>query len=181
MAQDNIVLSDIVQQTLLIPNLAVEKPWYKHVNWIDQLCATVNLIPCVGGAIAGEIKVITDAVANYQVSDFLRKFITFIYELGDFGDNERMQFLKELEESAQDTSGNVMLSIIDRLDNIHKQKILANLVRAKGEGKITIEDFFDWNLFCKGYHMLTLNNSLCIKQIITMIMVILNCYIPLEF
>lgn len=95
MAQDNIVLSDIVQQTLLIPNLAVKKPWYKHVNWIDQLCATVNLIPCVGGAIAGEIKVITDAAANYQVSDFLRKFITFIYELGDFGDNERMRFLKE--------------------------------------------------------------------------------------
>ena len=142
MAQDNIVLSDIVQQTLLIPNLAVKKPWYKHVNWIDQLCATVNLIPCVGGAIADEIKVITDAVANYQVSDFLRKFITFIYELGDFGDNERMRFLKELEESAQDTSGNIMLSIIDRLDNINKQKILANLVIAKGEGKITIEDFF---------------------------------------
>lgn len=142
MAQDNIVLSDIVQQTLLIPNLAVKKPWYKHVNWIDQLCATVNLIPCVGGAIVGEIKVIIDAAANYQVSDFLRKFITFIYELGDFGDNERMQFLKELEESAEDTSGNIMLSIIDRLDNIHKQKILANLVRAKGEGKITIEEFF---------------------------------------
>ena len=51
MAQDNIVLSDIVQQTLLIPNLAVKKPWHKHVNWIDQLCATVNLIPCVGGEI----------------------------------------------------------------------------------------------------------------------------------
>lgn len=66
MAQDNIVLSDIVQQTLLIPNLAVKKPWHKHVNWIDQLCATVNLIPCVGGAIAGEIKVIIDAAANYQ-------------------------------------------------------------------------------------------------------------------
>ena len=45
-----------------------------------------------------------------------------------------MRFLKELEESAQDTSGNIMLSIIDRLDNIHKQKILANLVMAKGEG-----------------------------------------------
>jgi hypothetical protein len=142
MAKDKIILSDIVERTLLIPNLAVKKPWYKHINWIDQLCATVNLIPSVGDSIAGEIKAITDVAANYQASEFLRKFTTFIYELGDFGDNERILFLKELEESAQDASGNVMLSIIDRLDNIHKQKMLANLVRAKGEGKITIEEFF---------------------------------------
>lgn len=142
MAKDKIIFSDIIQQTLLIPNLAVEKPWYNHINWIDQLCATVTLIPCVGDHIANEIKAITNVAANYQASEFLRKFTAFIYELGDFGDNERILFLKELEKSAQDSSGNVMLSIIDRLDNIHKQKILANLVKAKGERKITIEDFF---------------------------------------
>lgn len=142
MDKNGTTLSDIVQQTLLVPDLAVKKPWHGHINWVDQLCATVNLIPCVGGAIAGEIKAITDTAANYQASEFLRKFTTFIYGLGDFGDNERIQFLKELEGAAKDASGNVMLSIIDRLDNIHKQKILANLVRAKGEGKITIEDFF---------------------------------------
>ena len=135
MDKNGTTLSDIVQQTLLVPDLAVKKPWHGHINWVDQLCATVNLIPCVGGAIAGEIKAITDAAANYQASEFLRKFTTFIYGLGDFGDNERILFLKELEGAAKDASGNVMLSIIDRLDNIHKQKILANLVRAKGEGK----------------------------------------------
>jgi hypothetical protein len=142
MDENKWVLSDIVQRTLLIPDLTAKKPWHEHVDWIDQLCAIVNLIPSIGGALAGEIKTITDAVANYQASEFLRKFVTFIYELGDFGENERIKFLKELETTAQDTSGNVMLSIIDRLDNIHKQKILANLVRAKGEGKITIEEFF---------------------------------------
>lgn len=142
MVKNEIILSDIVQQTLFIPNLAAKKPWYKQINWIDQLCALANLIPCVGGAIASEIKSITDVAANYQAAGFLRKFTAFIYELRDFGDDERIQFFKELEESAQDSSGNVMLSIIDRLDNIHKQKILANLVKAKGEGNITIEEFF---------------------------------------
>ena len=142
MDKNKIILSDIIQETLLIPNLAAKKPWKGHINWIDQLCAAVNLIPIFGGAIAGEIKAITDISANYQAYDFLRKFIAFIYELGDFGDNERIKFLKELEETAHDTSGNVMLSIIDKMDSIHKQKILANLVKAKGEGKITIEEFF---------------------------------------
>lgn len=142
MENEEFILSDLVQQTLLVPNLAAENPWHKHVNWIDQLCAAVNLIPFIGGALASEVKSITSTVANYQASEFLRKFTAFIYELGDLGDNERIEFLKELEEKAQDASGNVMLSIIDRLDNIHKQKILANLVRAKGNGNITIEEFF---------------------------------------
>lgn len=142
MNKENVNLSNLIRETLLIPNLAVKKPWHKHINWVEQLCETVNLIPVVGGIMAGEIRAVVEATANYQASEFLRKFTTFIYELGDFGDKERIQFLNELEESAQDSSGNVMLSIIDRLDSIHKQKILANLVKARGEGNITIEEFF---------------------------------------
>ena len=142
MSKESYTLSDIIQQTLHIPNLVANKPWYKHVNWVDQLCSIVNLLPCIGGALAGEIRTISDATANYQASELLRKFTAFIYELNDFKDDERIQFLEEVEKSAQDTCGNVMLSIIDKLDNIHKQKILANLVKAKGKGKITIENFF---------------------------------------
>lgn len=107
-----------------------------------QLCAIVNLIPGIGGTMASEIKLTTSTYANYQASEFLRKFTAFIYELGDFEDKERIKFFEELEKVTHDTSGNVMLSIIDRMDSIHKQKILANLVKAKGEGKITIEEFF---------------------------------------
>mgnify|MGYP007081787513 FL=1 len=45
MDKNGTTLSDIVQQTLLVPDLAVKKPWHGHINWVDQLCATVNLIP----------------------------------------------------------------------------------------------------------------------------------------
>lgn len=142
MNDKNIVLSDWVQKTLHVPNLAEKRPWHKHINWIDQLCATVNLIPIIGGTIAEEIKTITEVTTNYKASEFLRKFITFIYELDHFDDKDRIAFLNELETAAEDTSGNVILSIIDRLDNINKQKILANLVKAKGEKRISIEEFF---------------------------------------
>ena len=142
MEKDRIGLSKIVEETLRIPDLANRKPWHNYINWKEQLCAIVNLIPCIGGTLADEIRSITDMAANYQASEFLRKFTAFIYELGDFNDNEKLKFLKELEESAQDKSGNVMLSIIDSLDNIHKLQILANLVKAKFEEQITIEEFF---------------------------------------
>ena len=136
------VLSDLVQKTLLLPNLTAKKPWYKYVDWVDQLCAVVNLIPSVGGALAEQIKTITNAVSNYQTSEFLRKFIVFIYELEGVDDEKRIEFLKELEDKSQDSSGHVMLSMIDGLDNINKQKILANLIRAKCEREISIEVFF---------------------------------------
>lgn len=142
MNNNELTISDIVQETLTCPDLASKSSWRKHVNWIDQICSAINLIPMVGGTLACEVRTITDTVANYQASEFLRKFTAFICELGDLEDADRIKFFKELEEASQDKSGNVMMSIIDRLDNIHKQKILANLVKAKGKGKITIEEFF---------------------------------------
>ncbi len=41
---------------LLFKHLTAKKPWHKNVDWIDQLCAIVNLIPSIGGALAGEIR-----------------------------------------------------------------------------------------------------------------------------
>lgn len=141
---DNIECSlpNFVQKTLSIPDLAKKRPWYNHVDWRDQLCSFANLLPGVGSFIASEIVSASNSVANYQASEFLRKFTAFIYELDDFNDSARISFLDELEKTANDSSGNVMLSIIDRLDNINKQKILANLVKAKGASRISIEDFF---------------------------------------
>lgn len=141
---DNIEYSlpNFVQKTLSIPDLAKKKPWYNHVDWRDQLRSFANLLPGVGSFIVSEIESVSNSVVKYQAFEFLRKFTAFIYELDDFNDGDRISFLDELEKAANDSSGNVMLSIIDRLDNINKQKILANLVKAKGKGRISIEEFF---------------------------------------
>ena len=66
----------------------------------------------------------------------------FICELGELTDTQRNEFVSEVEKVAEDASGNVIMGLVDRLDNINKEKILANLVIAKGKGEISIEDFF---------------------------------------
>lgn len=142
MKKEDIQLPVIVEKTLLSPNLSKKTSLNKSVNWVDQLCAVVNLIPVAGGALAAEIKAVTDTAANYKTSEFLRKFTAFIFALDELNDDERIEFVKEVEEKAQDASGNVMLNMVDSLDNINKQTILANLVKARGAKKISIEDFF---------------------------------------
>lgn len=142
MYKDEIKLPVIVEKTLLSPNLSKKVPLSKSVNWVDQLCAAVNLIPIAGGAIATEIKAFVDSAANYKASEFLRKFTAFIFALDALNDEERIDFVREVEAKAQDASGNVMLNMVDSLDNINKQSILANLVKARGAKKISIEDFF---------------------------------------
>lgn len=132
-----IELSNIVRETLLNPNLT-KHPLYKTVNWKEQLIAITNFIPFAGGFISAELQIL----ANYQVSEFFRKFTSFIYGLKELSDSKRVEFIAEVEEKAQDSSGNVMMSIIDKLDNINKQKILAYLVIARTNNNISIEDFF---------------------------------------
>lgn len=135
--KNNLELPDAINEILLNPDLSKCSKWYNNK---DHINAFVNLIPYLGGFLASEIKTYFD----YRDSEFIRKFVTFISELDHNGldDKERIKFLKDIGKEADDSSGNIMASIIDRLDNINKQKILANLVIAKGTGDITIEDFF---------------------------------------
>lgn len=106
--------------------------------WIDQFKAFVNLVPWVGGFSAQEIQNIQD----YKESEFCRKYTAYIYSLEPFSEEEREKFCEDVESQAQDLSGNVIMGIVDRLDNINKQCVLANLTSAKIKEQISIEDFF---------------------------------------
>lgn len=50
--------------------------------------------------------------------------------------------MSEVEEKANDYSGSVIAGLIDRIDNINKAVIIANLIKARIEDYIDIEDFF---------------------------------------
>ena len=51
--------------------------------------------------------------------------------------------LKRLQrKKANDAAGNVIAGMVERLDNINKEVILANLTKARIEGRISIENFF---------------------------------------
>lgn len=138
---DNEIIKQIVSNSI-VSSAVVAKSKFDYINWWDQLCAIVSAIPCVGGSLSTEIQSIKNSVAEYKAYEFFRKFTCFICELGELTDTQRNEFVSEVEKVAEDASGNVIMGLVDRLDNINKEKILANLVIAKGKGEISIEDFF---------------------------------------
>lgn len=107
-------------------------------SFMDEIKVLANLIPGVGGALAQEIQNHQD----YRESEFFRKLIWFINELNDTSIEERMAFCDEISKKAKDYSGNIISSMIDRLDNINKETVLANLVKSRINGHIGIDDFF---------------------------------------
>lgn len=138
---DNEIIKQIVSNSVE-SSVVAAKSKFDYINWWDQLCVIVSAIPLVGGSLAAEIQSIRDSAADYQAYEFFRKFTCFICELGELSDTQRNEFVSEVEKVAEDASGNVIMGLVDRLDNINKEKILANLVIAKGKGEISIEDFF---------------------------------------
>lgn len=131
-------ISKVVSELIVNPDLAMLSPLKGNDFWKNQLKAALNLIPEVGGALAQELQNYED----YKLSEFFRKFTSFILELTDVSVDERVKFSEEVQEKAEDMSGNVILGMVDRLDNINKQKIFANLTKAKIQGSISIEDYF---------------------------------------
>ena len=131
-------ISDVVSGLLVSPDLDKLNPLKGKEFWKNQLKAALNLIPGVGGTLAQELQNYED----YKLSEFFRKFTSFILELTDVSAEERVKFSDEVQKKAEDTSGNVILGMVDRMDNINKEKIFASLTKARIHGFISIEDFF---------------------------------------
>lgn len=98
----------------------------------------LNLIPSVGSILASA----PELYQGYRENEFFRKLCKVLLEIKDVKELERQQFLQEVEEKAKDFSGNVLMNMIDRLDNINKGTVLANLIHARTDDKISIDDFF---------------------------------------
>ena len=79
---------------------------------------------------------------DYKESELFRKYYSFLYGLVDTTPEQRHHFAEEVQEKAEDFSGNIIMGIVDRMDNIHKEGILAKLTIARIYGWITIEEFF---------------------------------------
>lgn len=114
------------------------KPLTSIKGWVEQMKALANLIPIVGGALAQEIQVFQD----YKESEFFRKYTAYILGVADVTEKEREKFAEEIAKKANDAAGNVIAGMVERLDNINKEVILANLTKARIEGRISIENFF---------------------------------------
>lgn len=136
MNTDNI--NNFVDETFTKVKSASANPLKTKSGWLEQLKAIVNLIPTLGGALAQEIQVFQD----YKESEFFRKYTAFILGVVDTSEKEREKFAEEIAKKANDAAGNVIAGMVDRLDNINKEVILANLTKARIEEMISIENFF---------------------------------------
>lgn len=136
MNTDNI--NNFVDETFTKVKSASANPLKTKSGWLEQLKAIVNLIPTLGGALAQEIQVFQD----YKESEFFRKYTAFILGVVDTSEKEREKFAEEIAKKANDAAGNVIAGMVDRLDNINKEVILANLTKARIDDKISIENFF---------------------------------------
>lgn len=108
----------------------------------DGIVGAINFIPIVGGGIAAGITQIRNSRASFLEVDFYRKFLALIYGIQDLMPKDIKAFLNEVSSKANDYSGNVITNMINRIDNTNKAIVLSNLVRARIEGRISIDDFF---------------------------------------
>ena len=114
------------------------KPLTSIKGWVEQVKALVNLVPVFGGALAQEIQV----MQNFKESEFFRKYTAYILGVADLPIQERKFFAEEIAQKARDSAGYLITGMVNRLDNINKEVILANLTRSRIDDKISIENFF---------------------------------------
>lgn len=115
----------------------------KLVN--DNLLGIVGCIPVIGAWVASAIS----GGFSYSDAVLFRKIVAFIFELKDTTKSDRSKFIKEIEESAKDVAGNVLCEMINRMDNINKAFVMANLMKARIRGEISIEEFFRLSVVCE--------------------------------
>lgn len=135
-------IPQIIRKTFVDSELSKSDCLKKSSFWKDQLYCAINLIPIVGGTIAKEIEVFLGELGNYKDKELFRKFIHYIYGIAETDVHSRQKFAEEIEKKSEDDAGYILMGMIDRLDNINKQTILANLTKSKINGQISIEDFF---------------------------------------
>lgn len=131
-------LSIIVEQSLNSISLQDIKDAKKNPIK-DQVFA---LLKVVAGDVLGAAESEMQAISDYKESEFFRKYACYLCELVETTPDDRYKFCQEIQDKAEDYSGNVILGMVDSLDNINKQSILAQLTIAKVHGAISIEDFF---------------------------------------
>ena len=146
-------VNSIVEKVINSPKLGELTPLKGHGIWKDQLKVVLKLAYsaanfAVGNAVSGTIGVAEcfddeiEIYQNYKLSEFFRKFTYFALELADVSTEERLKFSEELQEKIDDYSGNIIMGMVDRMDIIHKEKVLANLVKARIHDFISVDDFF---------------------------------------
>ena len=94
-----------------------------------------------GVPILGILKGAYKATRNLQLYRLMKKVHRFIFQTRDTSLQERQKFIEEYTQKNKENGCEVLLAVIEKLDNTNKVDVLANLMKAKIQGKIDIKDF----------------------------------------
>lgn len=109
---------------------------------IESIVEAVSLIPRVGGFLSSSLRLINSQREAYLEFDFFRKFLALIYGIRDLQPKDISLFMDEIEAKSKDLSGNVIINLINKTDNINKITFLTNLIKSRISENISINDFF---------------------------------------
>ena len=96
----------------------------------------LNGIP-IFGLMNGAVKLIHD-FRNFR---FAEKIYRFLFQSQDIPIHKQVEFIYDYEQVNKENGYELLLSVIDRLDNLNKIDIMTNFVRNRVYKKITINEF----------------------------------------
>lgn len=106
---------------------------YSQIKGIEQKklardtgIGLINLFPVIRGFANSLIQ----SGISYSDSRLFRSCIRFIYGIKETSLEVREKFIKEVEEKSRDNAGNVICDILNRIYNINKAEVIANLMKA---------------------------------------------------
>lgn len=133
-----VVVKDILESTDL---QKIKKVNLKNISK-EALIGTFNAIPYVGGVVASFLQIARSNRETYVEMEFYRKLLALIYGIKELKPNDIKSFMDEVENNAKDFSGSVITHLVNKIDNVNKASILANLIKSRVNNEISIYDFF---------------------------------------
>lgn len=94
-----------------------------------------------GVPIISTLKGLYKATKNVQLYRLMKKMHKFIFMTNDTTLEEREKFMIEYTEKNKENGCEALFAVLERLDNVNKVNVLANLIKAKIRGGISIENF----------------------------------------
>jgi len=94
-----------------------------------------------GVPIIGTLKGLYKATKNIQLYRLMKKVHRFIFITHDTTLQERESFINEYAEKNKENGCEALFAVLERLDNVNKVNVLANLMKAKIRDYISIENF----------------------------------------
>ena len=82
-----------------------------------------------------------NVLSDIQAYRFCKKIYKFLFYTQDFDRKTMNSFWEEYSVANKENGYEMMLSVLDKVDNINKVEVMANLLKAKLDGKLSIDNF----------------------------------------